>query len=155
MLLLVTMATLITTGLFHSRTVLAFLHLSGGMALRKIHTTAAYWGLILIAIHIGMHGEMIINGIRKMAKINNQSIVRIVILRILVVLFTTFGVVASFDRDMFAKLFLGFSFDFWPPERPAILFFVMNFAIMSIYIFGIYYFLKLLAYKTKRIQQSD
>jgi hypothetical protein len=97
-----------------------------------------------------MHGEMIINGVRKMTGISGKSIIRTIVLRIVVVLFVACGIVASFDRDMFAKLFLGFSFDYWPQERPAILFFVMNFAIMSIYIFGIYYFLKLLAYKNRR-----
>jgi hypothetical protein len=35
-------AAFIITGLLHSRTMLAFLHLPGGMMLRQIHTTAAY-----------------------------------------------------------------------------------------------------------------
>jgi hypothetical protein len=154
-LLLITMTALIASGLMMSRTVLAFLHLPGGMALRQIHTTAAYWGLVIIAVHIGMHGDMMISGMRNIAGIHSSSIVRVVILRGIALLITAFGVWASVDRDMFAKLFLGFSFDYWPSERPAILFFVMNAAIMCIYLFGIYYFLKLLAYKKRRIQRND
>jgi hypothetical protein len=93
-----------------------------------------------------MHGEMIMNGMRKMFRIKNANFTRTIVLRIVALLITVFGVWASFDRDMFAKLFLGFSFDYWPPERPAILFFIANLAIMSIYSSGTYYVLKLLQF---------
>jgi type II secretory pathway component PulL len=43
---------------------------------------------------------------------------------------------------MFSKLFLGFSFDYWPEERPAILFFAAILSIMGMYIFMVYYALK-------------
>jgi hypothetical protein len=32
---------------------------AGGMVIRLIHTTAAYWGLLLIAVYPGLHWEMI------------------------------------------------------------------------------------------------
>jgi hypothetical protein len=147
LLLLVTMTVLCVCGILHSRTVFAFMNFPGGMLLRQAHTMAAYWGLIIVAVHIGLHAEMIINAMRKMLKITVANRIRTIVLRILALLIFIYGVWASFDRDMFAKLFLGFSFDFWPLERPAILFFIMNFSIMSIYIFGIYYILKLLTYK--------
>jgi hypothetical protein len=37
-----------------------------------------------------------------------------------------------------------FSFDYWPEERPAILFFAVNLSIMSVYVFVTYYALALL-----------
>jgi hypothetical protein len=43
---------------------------------------------------------------------------------------------------MFSKLFLGFSFDYWPEERPAVLFFAAMLSIMSVYVFITYYALK-------------
>jgi hypothetical protein len=55
-------------------------------------------------------------------------------LRVLAVLSMSFGVWASYDRDMGSKLFRGFSFDFWDPSRPAVLFFISNLAILSVYI---------------------
>jgi hypothetical protein len=45
-----------------------------------------------------------------------------------------YKVYASFDREMGAKLFLGYSFGFWAPDRPAILFFSHNLAIMGVYL---------------------
>jgi hypothetical protein len=142
-ILLIDMATLIISGMLMSRTILAFLNLSGGMETRQIHTTAAYWGIIIIAIHIGMHGEIIVNAMRKMMRITTANLTRAIILRVLVILIVGYGVWSLFDRDMFAKLFQGFSFDFWPPDKPAILFFTANFSIMAIYIFATYYILKL------------
>jgi hypothetical protein len=146
LLLLAAMSLLIITGLLHSRTVLAFLHLPGGMVIRLIHTTAAYWGLLLIAVHLGLHWEMIINAMRKMTGITKANLGRTIIMRSAAVLIVVFGVWGSFDRDMFSKLFQGFSFDYWDPERPAILFFIFNFSILGIYVFLTYYGLKLLAY---------
>jgi hypothetical protein len=142
-ILLITMSTLIISGMLVSRAILAFLNLPGGMEIRQIHTTTAYWGLIIIAVHIGMHGEMIMNGMRKMFRIKNANFTRTIVLRIVALLIIAFGVWSSFDRDMFSKLFLEFSFDYWPPERPAVLFFAANFAIMELYALGTYYVLKL------------
>jgi hypothetical protein len=146
LLLLAAMTGLITTGLLHSRTVLAFLKLPGGMGLRQVHTTAAYWGLLLTAVHLGLHWEMIINAMRKMTGITKMNSWRTMIMRIMAVFIVVIGIWGSFDRDMFSKLFRGFSFDYWDPERPAILFFVFNFSILGIYVFLTYYGLKLFAH---------
>jgi len=37
---------------------------------------------------------------------------------------------------------LGFSFDYWPPERPFVLFFAETLSIMGIYVFVAYYLMK-------------
>jgi hypothetical protein len=143
LLLALTMAVLIITGLLQSRTVLAFLHLPGGMLLRQIHTTAAYWGLLLIGAHVGLHWGMFINAARNMAKITHENRGRKIFARILAFLFIAFGVWSFFDRDMFAKLFQGFSFDYWNEERPVAFFFAVMLSIMGIYVFITYSILKL------------
>jgi hypothetical protein len=142
--LMFTMATILVTGLLQSRTVLAFLHLPGGMELRLIHTTAAYWGLPLIGVHVGLHWGMIINGTRKIANITKENRTRSVVVRVLAFLFAAFGVWSSFDRDMFSKLFLGSSFDYWPEERPPILFCLAILSIMGIFILITHYVFKIL-----------
>ena len=141
-LLALAMATLVIAGFMQSRTVLSFLNLPGDMNLRQIHTTAAYWALPLIGVHIGLNWGMAIAGIRKMLNINSVNPACAIIMRILVVAFVVFGIWSSFDRDMFAKLFLGFSFDYWPPERPFVLFFAETLSIMGIYVFAAYYLMK-------------
>jgi hypothetical protein len=137
--LAIAMATLIITGLLHSRTVLAFLHLPGDMILRQTHTIAAYWCLLLIGAHVGFHWKIVINAFRKMLKINSENRIRKIIIRILAFAVALFGVWSSFDRYIFSKLFPAFSFDYWPENRPAVLFFAVNFSIMGMYIFLTYY----------------
>jgi len=142
-LLAVDFAILLITGLSHSRTLLSFLHLSGSMVLRQIHTAAAYWSIILTAVHIGIHWGLFINAV--MGKVRNEKKLLFgIIMRILAIALFAFGVWSSFDRDIFSKLFLGFSFDYWSPEKPIILFFVETISIMSIYIFTAYYCLKII-----------
>jgi hypothetical protein len=150
LLLALAFALLLITGLLHSRTVLAFLHLPGGMMLRQIHTTAAYWCLPLIGAHLGLNWGVILNAFRKMTKTNGDNRARKIIMRVLAFALTVFGVWSSFDRDMFSKLFRGFSFDYWPEERPAILFFAVNLSLMAVYSFVAYYALKGLERKTQR-----
>ncbi|MDR1137965.1 MAG: DUF4405 domain-containing protein [Synergistaceae bacterium] len=144
-----TMTALIVTGLLQSRTVLAFLRLPGDMALRQIHTASAYWGLPLIGVHVGLHWEMVMNAIRKMMRIRESSHARTAALRIIAVMTVVYGIYASYDRDMGSKMFLGYSFDYWNPERPMILFFTSNLAIMGVYIFVTHYALKLFAFRQK------
>jgi hypothetical protein len=150
LLLALAFATLIITGLLHSRTVLAFLHLPGGMVLRQMHTTAAYWGLPLTGIHIGLHWRMIMNVFRKMLKMDGENKARRRLARIGGIVIAGFGVWSSFDRDMFSKLFLGFSFDYWPEERPTALFFAVNLSIIGVYVMSTYYALSLLERRTRK-----
>jgi hypothetical protein len=136
------MAALLVTGLLHSRTAFAFLHLEGGAMLRQIHTTAAYWGLILIAVHAGLHGGMFTRHLQGKKRIT-------IFARSITALTVIFGVWAFIDRDMFAKLFLGFSFDYWNEERPAVLFFAETLGIMAVFAFAVYYAMKLADRKSK------
>jgi hypothetical protein len=139
LLLAFTFVTLIITGMLHSRTVLAFLHLPGDMLIRQIHTTAAYWCLPLIGAHLGLNWRIILNAFRKMLGIKGKNRVRKIAVQLVALVIAAFGVWSSFDRDMFSKLFCGFSFDYWPEERPAILFFAVNLSIMGLYVFITYY----------------
>jgi len=128
------------TGFMQSKYILAFLELPGSMELRQIHATAAYWMPVLAAIHLGMHWEMVLGamGLNK----NAASNMRAAALRIFGIAAAACGVWASFERGMFSKLFLGYSFDFWDPESPPILFFLANAAIMALWAFVAHYALK-------------
>ncbi|GHV04199.1 hypothetical protein FACS189485_09070 [Spirochaetia bacterium] len=141
--LVFTFAAVLITGLLQSRAVLAFLHLPGGMLLRSIHTTAAYWGLPEIGVHLGLHWGMFVKVTRKMLGVSGENRARAKAVKVTAFMFAAFGVWASFDRDMFAKLFLGFSFDYWDESRPGILFFAALLSIMAVYVFVTYYTLKI------------
>lgn len=49
------------SGVILSRHALDFLPIQGGMSFaRKLHMVSAYWGFILMSIHLGLHWNMII-----------------------------------------------------------------------------------------------
>ncbi|MDR0901344.1 MAG: DUF4405 domain-containing protein [Opitutaceae bacterium] len=147
LLLCLTMAALMTSGLLLSS--VAFpVSPPGGMFARQLHAVAAYWGFILIAIHAGMHWGMIINVMGKTRDGFGTSRIRTTVLRVLAALVFACGIAASFDRGIGAKLFLGFSFDYWDTNRPAILFFSANLAIMGLYIGATHCIMKFTRAKT-------
>ena len=114
------------TGLMHSKYILGFLEISGDMAVRQIHSTAAYWMLVLASVHLGLHWDALSSKIR----LNSPKIRRITGLAALAL--AAFGVWSWMERGMTEKLFMGYSFDFWNPESPQILFFAENFGIMGL-----------------------
>jgi len=133
--LTIVMTALFVTGLLHSRSVLSFFELEGGETLRIVHATAAYWILVLIGCHVGLHWNMILSGMGRLFGLTGKNAARTAILRALFALILIYGIWSFHDRDMFAKLFQGFSFDYWDPERPVILFFTETAAIMGIFVF--------------------
>jgi hypothetical protein len=148
-LLILAVVTMMVTGILEARWNAYFLQFEREITLRQLHTTTAYWLLPLSGVHLGFHWGMFIKFISK-----NKLI--IAVMRIFACLFAAFGVWSFFDRDMFSKLFYGFSFDYWSPEKPIILFFVQTLSIMGIFVFATYYFMKLFSWiKNKKIKNTD
>jgi len=147
-LLVLAAVTMMITGILEARWEDSFLQYEREITLRQLHTTTAYWFWPLIGVHLGFHWGMF-------TKFIGKNFFLITVMRILACLFAAFGVWSFFDRDMFSKLFHGFSFDYWPIERPIILFFVQTLSIMGIFVFATYYFLKLFSWlKNKKIKNT-
>jgi hypothetical protein len=137
LLLALAAAALVITGVLEAIWTPSFLIIEGGITIREMHTAAAYWLLPLTGVHIGLHWEMF-------SKLIGKNSLAIAIARVLAILFFAFGAWSFFDRDMLSKLFLGFSFDYWPLERPLVLFFAETLSIMGIFVFITYYCMKLI-----------
>jgi len=138
------MAVLAVSAVPISRTVFSFLGLGGDMAARQVHVMAAYWAFIFMSIHLGMHWKMITGMIRKEAGIIAANRAGMIALRILAVSIVVYGIYASFDRDIAAKLIMHSAFDFHDPNEPVIMFFIKYISIMGTYICGTYYIMKLI-----------
>ena len=142
-LLALAAGTMILAGILEASWKPSFSVFESGITIREIHTIAAYWFLPIAGIHLGLHWGQFSK--RIFAYIGKKHYI-IIGTRIFAVLFTAFGVWSFFDRDMYSKMFLGFSFDYWPPERPIILFYAQTLSIMGIFVFAAYYLLKLIAW---------
>jgi len=138
-LLTLAAATLVITGFLEAAWTPSFLNLESGITIREIHTTAAYWLTPLIGVHLGFHWGMF-------SKFIGANRLIVTVMRILAFLFFAFGVWSFIDRDMFSKMFLGFSFDYLPQEKPVILFYAQTLSIMGIFVFTIYYSMKLIVW---------
>jgi hypothetical protein len=147
--LILAMVMLMITGILEARWKVYCLQFEREITLRQLHTTTAYWFWPLSGVHLGFHWGVFTKFISK----NNFIITA---MRILACLFVAFGVWSFLDRDMFSKLFHGFSFDYWPSERPIILFFVQTLSVMGIFVFVTYYFMKLFSWlKNKKIKNTN
>lgn len=139
---LLSMFGLMISGIILSREVFAFLPISGGIALaRSLHIVCAFWGFVLMALHLGLHWNMILSMIRKaMGPIKSKP--KRIFLRILAIAIAGYGLYAFVKNQFLSYMFLTSHFVFFDFERPILLFFTEYIAIMGFFIFLAYYISK-------------
>jgi len=107
---------LLITGIMISPDLFAFLGIESSMTSRQLHSGVAFWLLVLIAVHMGLHGLMIQRKVEN--HLGRSALLPMAALTLAI------GVIGFIDRMLFEKLFLGFAFDFWDPSRPISLYFI-------------------------------
>lgn len=130
-LLWVALGALLGSGIMISRTLFAFLGMEGNLFLRQLHTTAAHWLLILIAVHLGMHWARFASGVRKIVPLPSGQWVHASIRPLLPLAIVAGGVKASFAIDLCAKLFMAHAFDFLNPNEAVAVVFLKYLAIIG------------------------
>jgi len=136
---LLSMFGLMMSGIILSREVFAFLPLSGGIALaRPLHVISAFWGFVLMAVHLGLHWNMILGMVRKAAGPVASKPLRI-LLHIAAALVAGYGFYAFLKNQFLSYMFLKSSFVFFDFERPVLLFVTEYIAVMGLFIFLAHY----------------
>lgn len=137
--LLLSMLGLMISGIILSREVFAFLPISGGTALaRQIHVPAAFWGFVLMALHLGLHWNMILGMMRKAAG-GAETAGKRIVLRLAAAAIAGYGLYAFVKNQLLSYMFLKSPFVFFDFERPQLLFFTEYIAIMGLFIFLAHY----------------
>ena len=137
---LLSMLGLMVSGIILSREVFAFLPISGGIALaRPLHVLSAFWGFVLMALHLGLHWNMILGMVRKAAGPVTSKPQRI-LLRAAAALVAGYGLYAFLKNQFLSYMFLTSSFVFFDFERPVLLFFTEYIAIMGLFVSMGHYF---------------
>ncbi len=132
---LLSMLGLMVSGIILSREVFGFLPVSGGIALaRPLHVLSAFWGFVLMALHLGLHWNMILGMVRK-ATGPVTSKPRRILLRVAAALVAGYGLYAFLKNQFLSYMFLTSSFVFFDFERPVLLFFTEYMAIMGLFVF--------------------
>lgn len=142
-LLFALMLTQMYSGITMSRHVFAFLPVRGGMALaRRLHVLGAYWGFILMSVHLGLHWNLFLSLAKRKAGTEKPSKSRGPVLFLIGLLIAAYGVSVFLRRDFPTYLFLRSEFVFMDYEEPLWSFYLDYTCLMGLWVFLAHYLSK-------------
>ena len=155
-LVLVSMLAQMYSGIVMSRYVFDFLPSIGGISLaRRLHILGAYWGYILISLHLGLHWNMILGMFRKAAGLKNKSKIRSIVAFIAGLMIAGYGVRAFINRDFSTYLLLKSEFVFLDYSESKILFTIDYLALMGLCVFIAHYCTKMIRKLRKKSEEQQ
>lgn len=129
-LILLTMCGSMVSGILLSRHALSFLPLKGGGAFaRNFHMLSAYWGFVLMSLHLGFHWSIVVGMAKKI--VTKPSNFHKYTLRSSALLIAGYGVYAFFKRDIGSYMILANQFVFFDFEEPFLWFLLDYMACMG------------------------
>lgn len=148
-LILFCMAGSMVSGIILFQYVFAGLDIHRGLGwARTVHMLSAYWGFVLMGVHLGFHWNIMIAIAGKKAP--KASAGRTIVMRVIAVLIAIYGVTAFIKRDFWNYMILKNHFAFYDFSEP-VLFFLMDYlAVMGMFVFVGHYVSKALLFWDKR-----
>lgn len=154
-LVFVSMLAQMYSGIAMSRYVFDFLPSIGGMSLaRRLHILGAYWGYVLMSLHLGLHWNMIMGTFRKAVGIKKKSKIRSIIAFAAGLAIAGYGVWVFISRDFPTYLLLKREFVFLDYSESKILFTIDYLALMGLCIFIAYSCTKMIR-KLKKKSEAE
>ncbi len=151
LLVLLAMLALMYSGIVLSRHVFAFLPIQSGLALaRRLHILGAYWGYILMSLHLGLHWNMILTMAAKPFHMA-PSMPRKEAAFLLSALIAAYGVFVFIRRDFLTYMLLRNEFVFLDFNESKLLFYLDYLTLMGLCIVLAHYGGRLLKMKKKTI----
>ena len=148
--LLIAMAVLLITSVLISEALSGFMSPHGGFTARQIHTLAAYWALVVVAVHLGLRWPMIMGVARGLLGISGPNTARSWALRLAAVAIAVHGVWSSFELGLGTKLAMQVTLDWWNFEDSVAGFFIHCVAIAGLYMVLIYYAMRWVRHRKGR-----
>lgn len=140
---LISMLCLGYSGIVMSRHVFAALPIGGPMATaRSMHMAAAYWGFVLMSIHLGMHWGMIAGMFKRLLKGKKMPAAGVWGLRLAAVMIAGYGLLCFIQKDIVSYMFLKTQFVFFDFEQRAISVFAEYIAMMGFWIYASFYMIR-------------
>ncbi len=136
------------SGIVLSRHVFTFLPKHGGYEpAGKLHILCAFWGFVLMSLHLGMHWNILLTMARKHLRPNQ---IRTWVLRIVGYFFAAYGAIAFVRRNVGLYLLLKSHFVFFDYSEPLITFLLEYLAVMGLFV-AIGYSMNMLLRNIKKI----
>lgn len=143
--ILLTMIGSMYSGIVLSKHVLSFLPTKRGIGFaRGIHMVSAYWGYVLMSLHLGLHWIVIIGMTKRFVK--EVPIFLIWLFRGITGLIAGYGVYAFIQREIGHYMLLKNEYAFFDFQEPLIFFLVDYMAIMVLFVWINHHFSKGLRY---------
>lgn len=132
-LALVCMLGSVVSGIVLSRYALSFLPIRGGQSwARTVHMLCAYWGFIVISLHLGLHWNIMLGMAEKI--FHKSSALRTWAARAVGLSIAGYGVYAFVRRQIGSYMFLKIQFVFFDYEEPLIWFLLDYIAVMGLFV---------------------
>lgn len=132
------------SGIVLSRHVFRFLSINNGLALaRRLHILGAYWGYLLMSLHMGLHWNMVVGMVRGRIGLKGKSKTREVICFLAGGCIAVYGGYVFLKRDLVTYLFLRSEFVFLDYSESPFSFYIDYLALMGLCIFAAHYIPKL------------
>ncbi|MGN0267898.1 MAG: DUF4405 domain-containing protein [Lachnospiraceae bacterium] len=141
-LTLISMIAQMYSGIVLSRHVFAFLPIESGLAFaRRLHILGAYWGFLLMSLHLGLHWNMVLGAVKRKFPVASQRVRYLSVgIGLAVALYGTWVFV---KRDFAVYMFLQSEFVFMDYEEAKVLFYLDYLSLMGTCIFISHYVGKL------------
>lgn len=128
------------SGLGLSQHALGFLPPHGGQELaRMVHLPCAYWGFLLMSLHLGLHWSAVMGMVRRITGVQTSSKWRRALLRLLAAVIALDGLCAFFRNGLPDYLFMRTHFLFFPPDQTILRFLADYLAILALFACAGYY----------------
>lgn len=139
------------SGVIISRHALNFLPINGGRSFgRTLHMLSAYWGFILMSLHLGFHWGVMLASMRKLiGKPPGKWTLRAIGTAV-----AGYGIYAFIKQNFVQYLFLKTQFVFFDFEEPIVFFILDYIAIMGLFVFAGHY-ISLLLRRTGKKRKDE
>lgn len=140
--LLLAMVVLLVSSVLISEALSDVMSSFSSFTVRQTHTLAAYWALVIVAVHLGLRWPMIMGVARNLCGITGSSTTRTWALRLIAVATAVHGIWSSFVLNLGTKLTMQVTLDWWNFEESVADYIVHSVAVAGLYMFVTYYAVK-------------
>lgn len=122
------------SGIVLSRHALSCLPITGGRSwARTLHMLSAYWGFVVISLHLGLHWSMMMGMTKRLFQ--STSVVRSWGVQAFGILIAGYGVYAFIKREIGSYMLLKSQFVFFDFDEPLVMFLLDYIAVMGLFVF--------------------
>ncbi|WNN73864.1 DUF4405 domain-containing protein [Kluyvera cryocrescens] len=126
--------TAVVSGMMLSRHILLELPFHNPASwVRKVHMTSVHWGMLILALHIGLHWKMLATFFCRILNIANNSLLANVIMPGIFSLIALLGLYALLNQDYLDYLLMKVDFSFFDYDESALLFYLRYLAIVVLF----------------------